>query len=143
MIWPVKKPAGDIRYIAARIARVTSDEAGGELLVRAVIDGSSDKEIVYEGMYYSQLDESAEGLTITLVTEITPEELKQPKHQAAAARLYDDCGADDKFIRDMYRRGNRLYVHYTENGGEYIVLAKRMRMDEERDRHGGEDNSKN
>jgi hypothetical protein len=138
VIWPVQKPAGSIHYVAARIVRVTSDEAGGELFVRVVVESGEEKEIVYGGMYYSQLDKSAEGLTIVLVTEITPEELRQPKHRISAARLYEDCGADDTFIRDMYRRGNRLYIHFTENGGEYIVLAKRMMMSEARGRNGSD-----
>jgi hypothetical protein len=138
VIWPVKKPTGSIHYVAARIVRITSDEAGGELFVRVVVESGEEKEIVYGGMYYSQLDKSSEGQTIVLVTEITPEELGQPKHRIAAVRLYEECGADDKFIRDMYRRGNRLYIHFTENGGEYIVLAKRMMMSEARDRNGGD-----
>jgi hypothetical protein len=131
MIWPAYKQGG-IRYVAANIVSVYSDEAEGELRVRITAAGEArEHEIVYTGMFYSQLDNSCVGLTLTAVTETTPEELKQQKHAAAAAKLISDCDADDSFLRQMVDRGNRLYMHYTEDGGEYIVLAKRMKFDSE------------
>jgi hypothetical protein len=126
MIWPVPKPGA--LYAAAKLLRIAPDEAGGELLIRAVFDGREKRDIIYEGVFYSQLDESSAGLTVTLVNEITYTQLKQPRYRQAEARLYDDCGADDAFLRDMCRRGSHLYVHHTEDGGEYIVLAKRMKF---------------
>jgi hypothetical protein len=129
MIWPVEKQGG-IHYVAAHIVGVFPDEEEGELKVRITADNEThEHEIDYTGMYYSQLDDSCLGLTLTAVTEILPDDLKQPKHTAAAAKLISDCDADDGFIRQMCERGNRLYMHYTQEGGEYIVLAKRMRFD--------------
>lgn len=128
MLWPIRKPANGIHYVSARITRVTSDEAGGELTVRVVSDGGEEHEIVYGEMYYSQLDGRSEGQVILLVTEAMPQELKKPRYEMAAAQLYEECGADDGFLQDMYRRGNRLYVHHTEEGREYIVLAKHMNI---------------
>jgi hypothetical protein len=128
MIWPVEKQGG-IYYVAANIVSVFSDEAEGKLLVRITADGETrEHEIIYMEMYYSQLDSSCLGLTLTAVTEIVPKDLKQPKHAAAALRFKADCDADDEFLKQMIDRGNRLYMHYT-NGGEYIVLAKRMKFD--------------
>jgi hypothetical protein len=128
MIWPVEKQGG-VYYVAANIQGVYSDETEGELIVRITVDTEArEHEIVYTGMFYSQLDSSCLGLTLTAVTEIMPEELGQPKHAAAALKFKTDCNADERFLRQMIDRGNRLYLHYTEDGGEYIVLAKRMKF---------------
>jgi hypothetical protein len=127
MIWPVERKGG-ICYVAAKILSVVADEAAGELLVKITADGLSEHEILYTDMYYSQLDMSCRGLLLTTITEMEPEELKQPKHQAAAAKFHVDCSADDRFLYDMVLRGTRLYMHYTDDGGEYLVLAKRMVM---------------
>jgi hypothetical protein len=129
MIWPAYKQ-GEIHYVAAQIVGVFPDEEEGELLVRITADSETrEHEIDYTGMYYSQIDDSCLGMKLTAVTEILPEDLRQPKHAAAAAKLISDCDADDGFLKQMYERGNRLYMHYTEEGGEYIVLAKRMSFD--------------
>lgn len=125
MFWPALKTG-------ARLLQVTPDEAEGELFIMAAFDGETEREIVYEGMFYSQLDECSAGITVTRVTEIKPNELNQPNHAQAAARLYRDCSEGDAFLRDMHRRGNHLYVHQTEDGGEYIVLAKRLAFGESR-----------
>lgn len=125
MLWPTGKNG-------ARILRIARDEAEGELFISVSLYDGAEQDIVYEGMYYSQLDESSEGITVTLVTEITPVQLKQPEHEKAASLLYDDCGRDDAFLREMHRRGNHLYVHRTKDGGEYIVLARRLAFGETR-----------
>jgi hypothetical protein len=127
MIWPVERKGG-ICYVAAKILSVVADETAGELFVKITADGLSENEILYTDMYYSQLDSSCRGLLLTTITEIDPDELKRPKHQASAAKFLVDCSADDRFLQDMVQRGTRLYMHYTEDGGEYIVLAKRMIM---------------
>ncbi|TCL59044.1 hypothetical protein EDD76_105220 [Kineothrix alysoides] len=126
MLWPISKPADGIHYVSAWIVRITSDEAEGELIVRVLFDDKKEKEIIYEEMYYSQFDHRSEGIILTLIEEIGLRELRKPRYEAAAARLYEDCDADDVFLENMYRRGNRLYVHHTESSGEYIVLAKHM-----------------
>jgi hypothetical protein len=127
MIWPAKKQGG-IYYAAVKVVSVFSDEAEGELFVSVTANGEA-HEIVYTGMYYSQLDNSCAGLTLTAISETTPEDLKQPKHSVAAVKLMNDCNADDDFLKQMLSRGNRLYMHYTEDGSQYIVLAKRMKFD--------------
>lgn len=124
MIWPVEKN-GSVYYVSARILSVVSDEAGGELFVRIMTDEQKEHEILYTGMYYSQLDLSCRGLLLTTITEIMPVDLKLPKHNVAAEKFHNDCGADDGFLQQMVQRKNRLYMHFTDNG-EYLVLAKRM-----------------
>lgn len=123
MVWPAKK--NGVLYAKAKIIRIKSDEAGGELFMRLQFNEWEEWDIFYEGVYYSQLDESAIGLTIQFVTEITPTQFKLSKRKQAMIRLYDDCCVDDDFIKDMYRRGNRLFKHNIR-GGEYIVLAKKI-----------------
>ncbi|WP_425803387.1 hypothetical protein ACHOLT_17805 [Desulfitobacterium sp. Sab5] len=112
MIWPIRGPAPGVYYANARLKQVVSDEVSGDLRIRAVFDEREERELVYEGMYYSQLDESSVGLEITLAAEITPAQLLEPEYRQAAARLYDECGADDAFLRDMHRRGSRLFIHH-------------------------------
>ncbi|WP_148265234.1 hypothetical protein [Desulfosporosinus orientis] len=125
MIWPIRGPVPGVYYANARLMQVVSDEVSGDLRIRAVFDEREERELVYEGMYYSQLDESSVGFVVTLAAEITPAQLIEPEYRQAAARLYDDCGADDAFLRDMHKRGSRLFIHYTDKGG-YLVLAKRL-----------------
>ncbi|WP_027398410.1 hypothetical protein [Anaerovorax odorimutans] len=125
MNWPIQGPIPGIYYANARLMRVVSDEVSGDLRIRVVFDEREEREIVYEGMYYSQIDESNVGLVITLATEITPTQLIEPEYRQAAARLYDECGADEVFLKDMIKRGSRLFIHHTDKGG-YLVLAKRL-----------------
>ncbi|MFT3985548.1 MAG: hypothetical protein QM697_16715 [Lachnospiraceae bacterium] len=126
MLWPIRKSADGVHYISARVVRVTSDEVEGELIIRAIFDDEKEQEIIYEEMYYSQFDRRSEGRTLTLIEEIGLPDLKKPGYEPAAARLYEDCDVDDTFLENMYRRGNRLYVHHMEDGKEYLVLAKHM-----------------
>jgi|GEM_PF-1999857 len=125
MIWPIRGPAPGIYYANARLKQVVSDEVSGDLRIRAIMDEREEQELVYEGMYYSQLDESSAGLVITLAAEITQTQLSEPEYRQAAARLYDECGMDDVFLKDMLKRGSRLFIHHTDKGG-YLVLAKRL-----------------
>ncbi len=125
MIWPIRGPVSGVYYANARLKQVVSDEVSGDLRIRAVFDEREERELFYEGMYYSQLDESSVGFVVTIASEITPEQLIEPEYRQAAARLYDECGADDAFIRDMIKRGSRLFIHHTDKGG-YLVLAKRL-----------------
>jgi len=125
MIWPIRGSVPGVYYANARLMKVVSDEVSGDLRIRAVFDEREEQELVYKGMYYSQLDESSVGFMVTLAAEITPAQLSEPKYRQAAARLYDECGADDAFLRDMYKRGSKLFIHHTDKGG-YLVLAKRL-----------------
>lgn len=125
MLWPIRGPANIAYYANARLLQVVSDEVSGDLRIRAVFDEREEQELVYEGMYYSQLDESSAGLVITLAAEIAPEQLTEPEYRQAAIRLYDECGADDEFLKDIVRRGSRLFVHHSDKGS-YLVLAKRL-----------------
>ena len=125
MIWPIRGPVSGVYYANARLIRVVSDEVSGDLLIRVIFDEREEQELVYEGMYYSQLDESKVGLVITLAAEITPEQFNEPEYRQGAVRFYDECGADDVFLKDMFKRGSRLFVHHTDEGG-YLVLAKRL-----------------
>lgn len=125
MIWPIRGPAPGVYYANARLKQVVSDEVSGDLRIRAVMDEREEQELVYEGMYYSQLDESSVGLVIILAAEITQTQLAEPEYRQAAARLYDECGMDDAFLKDMLKRGSRLFIHHTDMGW-YLVLAKRL-----------------
>ena len=106
MLWPINDGG-------ARLLRVQADEAAGELYLTVVLDEKTEQDISYEGVYCGQLDERAVGLVITAVTDIMPEELRLPEHAGVETWLCRECGADDKFIRDMYCRGNRLFVSLT------------------------------
>ncbi len=117
MLWPIKGHG-------AKLLRIASDETDGRLSVWASFEDDTERELVYEGMYYSQLDERTTALTVTSVAEITPREL--PHYTRATVRFFNDCGADYAFVTDMCARGNHLYLHQTREGGVYLVLAKRL-----------------
>lgn len=125
MIWPIRGSVPGVYYANARLKQVVSDEVSGNIRIRAVFDEREERELVYEGMYYSQLDENSVGLVITLAAEITPEQLAEPELRQSVSRLYDECGADEAFLEDMLKRGSRLFIHHTDKGG-YLVLAKRL-----------------
>jgi len=125
MIWPIRGSVPGIFYANARLKQIVADEVSGDLRIRAVFDEREERELVYEGMYYSQLDESCVGLVITLAAEITQTQLTEPEYRQAADRLYDECGMDDVFLQDMLKRGSRLFIHHTDKGW-YLVLAKRL-----------------
>ena len=125
MLWPIRGSTPGAYYANARLKQVVSDEVSGDLRIRVVFDEREEWELVYEGMYYSQIDESSVGFVVILAAEITPAQLLEPEYRQAAARFYDECGADDAFLRDMHKRGSRLFIHHTDKGG-YLVLAKRL-----------------
>ena len=125
--------------IGARLVDVMPDEAGGELFMWAVIDEKEYRGIIYEDMYYTQLREDAAGLTVTKITEIPQIEAKLSK-QPQAVRFIKDCMADDEFLWDTYRKGYRLFVHHANDGGEYIVMARKCVWGEPRSYNGANGN---
>ncbi|WP_024291818.1 hypothetical protein [Lacrimispora indolis] len=120
---------GSVLYGGVRILQVTSDEAGGELVIRTDYHEKKELDIVYEGMYYSQLDEQTVGQRIIMASEIKMSQLKWVEYRKAADRLYQECGISDGFLWEMQHRGSRLFAHHTENG-KYIVVAKRLTFGE-------------
>lgn len=123
MIWPNKETVTSVYYANARVKQVITDEISGTLRIWAILDEREEQEMVYEGMYYSQIDESSVGMIVNIAAEITPAQLLEPEYRQAAARLYEECGVDDDFLWSMHRRGNRLYIHFTDRG-QRLVLAK-------------------
>ncbi len=120
---------GSMLYAGVRILQVTSDEAGGELVIRTDFHDKKELDIVYEGMYYSQLDEQTVGQHIIMAAEIKMPQLKWAEYREAADQLYQECGISDGFLWEMQHRGSRLFAHHTKNG-EYIVVAKRITFGE-------------
>ena len=123
MLWPIEQQG-------ALLLRILPDEADGKLSLWVKL-GNTCQEIVYEGMFYSQLDETAVGESVVLVVELAPQQLWQ-QHSSAARRLCEDCGASQVFLQEMLLRGNHLYFHKTVSDKEYLVLAKRLAFGEMR-----------
>ncbi len=116
----------------ARIVCVTADEAEGELTIHTKLDKSKEIDIVYEGMYYTQIDESTCGIIVNNVDTITLKELRRERYSNALNKLYNDCTVDEAFLLAMEQRGSRFFVHHTSIG-EFIVLAKRLALGESTD----------
>ena len=64
------------------------------------------REVFYENVFYTQLDESVRGMTILNAERITLDEFTK--------------------LKEMMGRGFKLFMHYMEYNAEYIVLADRM-----------------
>ncbi|MDN5352300.1 MAG: hypothetical protein PWQ12_1220 [Clostridiales bacterium] len=125
MNWEIRESIPGAYFANARLVQVLSDEISGVLYIRAVVDEREEQVFIYEGMYYSQLEEQHVGIVITLASEMTQAELTEPEYAKAADRLYNECGIDDVFLKEMLKRGNHLFVHHTDQG-KYLVLAKRL-----------------
>lgn len=119
MLWPIFESG-------ARLIKVWTDEAAGELFITAVFDEKFERDIIYEAMFCTQLSEESAGLVVTSVFEVTPEELKQTEHVQTAALLFEGIRDGERFIQEMHSQGSHLFVHRTGDGGEYIVLAERL-----------------
>ena len=94
-------------------------------------DGLRETEIVYEGMFYSQLGKGAWGQWVKDVKVITLANRREEVYRQAMDKLYQDCDADDTLMLSMEERGNRLYAHLMEEG-VCLVLAKRLAFGETR-----------
>lgn len=129
MIWPIGKT--NSLYSRARIISLIADEAAGELTLRVDFDGLRETELVYEGMFYSQLGKEAWGQWVKDVRVITLANGREEVYRQAMDKLYHDCDADDAFMLAMEERGNRLFAHHMEDG-VYLVLAKRLAFGETR-----------
>ena len=92
--------------------------------------------VLYEDVLYSQLDESSAGLRITLVEELTYDEMSELRHNMGRNRMLRDApGRFSEFLDALLRKEYRMYAHYTvkkrERGPapgteERLVLARRV-----------------
>jgi hypothetical protein len=102
---------------SARLIEIRPDEEAGELYITAVFDEKTEQDIVYKEMFCQPFTDNSEGLVITSVKKITPEQLE------SSFGIYEDCGLSEKFVSAMYSMGNSLYAHRASDGREYYVLA--------------------
>lgn len=85
------------------------------------------REVFYENVFYTQLDENVRGMTILNAERITLDEFLAGKHLKSAARFADEYHDPDfAKLKEMMGRGFKLFMHYMEYNAEYMVLADRM-----------------
>jgi hypothetical protein len=108
-----------------RVRHVESDQVTGTLLVKGAYADREEQKMLYNGVFYSQIDKSTEGKHIVLVEELLPEEFRDVKHQASIRRLQNDCNMQNlDSLDEMVRNGYRLFAHYAGKRDEYIVIAR-------------------
>lgn len=118
---------GDLLYSNVRVSSVAPDLASGTLTVKVICAEREEQRMHYDGVLYSQLDQSSEGKLIALAMELTPNEYRNGKHTSSAASFQKDCGLKDfNALDEMVRQGYRIFTHYAGDQDEYIVIAKRL-----------------
>lgn len=119
---------GGILYSNATIKQVYADAIGGVLRLKVLYDEREYLTYLYKDVFYSQIDEHSIGFRVTLAAEIAPEQLDISKYQLSAARLLSDCGhTSTAFLSELAQRGYRILMHYSQQSGERIVIARQVR----------------
>jgi hypothetical protein len=114
-------------------------EENGNLRLWGIHGGRDYLDVLYEDVPHSQLDESSGGLRITLVEELTFDELSELRHNMGRNRmLRETSGRFAEFLEALARKEYRLYAHYTikerrrgpaPETEELLVLARRIRVE--------------
>lgn len=85
------------------------------------------REVFYENVFYSQLNEAARGMTIFRVQRISLSEFVSQRHQRSAAQFAQEYHDPDfEKLRERMGQGFKLFMHYMECDAQYVVLADRM-----------------
>lgn len=117
---------GGVWFPNLTVKKLQTDQAGGRLVLHATYVEREYVTLVFEEMFYSQLDEQAAGMQITCIEEAQPSRLRE--HRAMMARMLADCGGDGGFVESLAALGNKMFVHHTAGAGEYLVVAKRLQV---------------
>lgn len=116
-------------YGNVEIQSVCPDEAEGKLTLWVVYAGREVQEVIYHGVYASQISPSLAGRRISLVEEVPLSILNDSRYAAAARQLFSfRDGATPEFISLAERRGNKLYLHYISQQSEYMVVARKVQI---------------
>lgn len=119
--------SGDLLYSNVRVRGVAPDIAAGALTVKVVYAEREEQKMLYDGVLYSQLDESSVGKLIALAMELIPDEYRGGKHMASAKKFQQDCNLKNlNALDEMVRQGYRIFTHYIGDQDEYIVIAKKL-----------------
>lgn len=119
---------GGILYSNATIKQVGVDTKGGILRLKVLYDEREYLTYLYQDVFYSQIDAQSIGYRISLAAEIAPEQLDISKYQLSTARLLSDCGrTTTAFLSELAQRGYRILMHYSQQNGERIVIARQLR----------------
>jgi hypothetical protein len=99
-------------------------------------------DILYEDVLYSQLDETNAGLRVSLVEELTLDEMSELRHNTARNRMIREVPERfSEFIDGLSRNEYRIYAHYTvkvrepsrprtkDIPEERLVIARRVRVE--------------
>ena len=117
----------DPLYSNVRVRIVEPDIASGSLTVKVIYAQREERSIVYEGVLYSQLDESANGGLVALAMELAPAEYRDARHGVSASLLRKDCKLDSlDALDEMVRQGYRIFTHYIGEHDELVIIAKNL-----------------
>ena len=117
----------NVIYSNVEIIRVETEPETGLLSIMSAYADSYEQRIVYENVLYSQIDQSAVGKRIAIVSELTPGDLRNVNRQALASRLIKECDlSNTDALDEMAKRGYRFFTHYIVNEDELIIIAKKL-----------------
>jgi hypothetical protein len=105
-------------------------------------------DVWYEGVLYSQIDETSVGLRIALVEELTFDEFGELRHNMGRNRMVREAPERfSEFINALTRKECRLFAHYTTierprgklDMEERFVLARGIRVEGPAERYAREE----
>lgn len=109
------------------VKQVSADAAEGVLRIKALYDEREYCNILYEDVFYSQIDERAAGLRISLAERVSLADYRRTGPREAVTALLMECGAGSEvFLSRLTSRGYSLFVHYAGEASELLVVAKRL-----------------
>ena len=118
---------GGLLFRSAFVKWCRHDELDAALNLLVCYPEGELREVFYENVFYTQLDEAARGMTILRVQRISLSEFISERHQRSAARFAADYHDPDfEKLKELMGQGFKLFMHYMEYDAQYVVLADRM-----------------
>ena len=118
---------GGLLFRSAVVKWCRHDELDAALNLLVCYPEGELREVFYENVFYTQLDEAARGMTILRVQRISLSEFISEMNQRSAARFaayYHET--DFEKLKELMGQGFKLFMHYMEYDAQYVVLADRM-----------------
>ena len=115
----------NIIYSNMQITRIETNPGTGLLTITGAFAQREAQKILYENVFFSQIDQSDVGERIAIAIELTPDELRGADRKILADRLIKDCGLTHvDTLDEIARRGYRFFAHYIVNQEERVIIAK-------------------
>lgn len=121
---------GNMLFGNVKAKNISLNAAEGILQIQAIYDQREHVRIVYNEVYYSELNDNMNGIVITMAKQLKLDEIQSYRNAAVLMRLLSNCGTkDSSFLKELYKKGYYFFMHYASSYDEYLIVAKSIYME--------------